>query len=76
VWPEVNARINYPLKNILVDLEEREIIDLADDAMKYCVSWYTCTVAAEGMSRFVSSWNHHKIQGNSIIMFENHFSNI
>ena len=52
IWPEVNSRINYPIKNILVDLEEKELFDL------------TCKVASEGMERFVQSWNNHKIQGN------------
>ena len=64
IWPEVNSRINYPLNNILVDLEEREVFDLTDEAVKYCVSQYTCRVASVGMERFVKSWNSHKIQGN------------
>lgn len=64
IWPEVNSRINYPIKNILVDLEEKELFDLTDEAVKYCVSQYTCKVASEGMERFVQSWNNHKIQGN------------
>lgn len=40
IWPEVNSRINYPIKNILIDLEEREVLDLTDEAVKYCVSIY------------------------------------
>ena len=43
-------------------------MDLTDEAVKYCVSQYTCKVASEGMERFVQSWNNHKIQGNSTII--------
>ena len=52
----MNSRINYPINNILVDLEESEVFDLTDEAVKYCVSQYTCKVASEGMERFVQSW--------------------
>ena len=64
IWPEVNSRINYPINNIFVDLEEREVFDLTDEAVKYCVSQNTCNVASVGMEGLVQSWNSHKIQGN------------
>ena len=34
IWPEVNSRINYPITNILVDLEEREVFDLTDESIE------------------------------------------
>ena len=76
IWPEVNCRINYPINNILVDLEEREVFDLTDEAVKYCVSQYTCKVASEGMDRFVQSWNNHKIQGNYDSVLHESYLNI
>lgn len=67
VWPEVNARVNYPIKRILVDLEERGIIDVTNEHVMFCVSWFTCEVAKVGMERFVASWNSHKIKGTQFI---------
>jgi hypothetical protein len=33
LWPEVNQRINYPVKTILAE------IDMINDTVKFCVSW-------------------------------------
>jgi hypothetical protein len=63
VWPEVNARVNYPIKRILIDLEEKGVLDMANEHVQFCVSWFTCEVAKVGMKRFVDSWNYHKIKG-------------
>lgn len=66
VWPEVNSRINYPIKRVLTELEEKGILDISDENVRFCVSWFTCEVAKVGMSRFVESWNHHRIKGNTV----------
>ncbi len=63
IWPEVNARINYPLKRILLAMEERRDMDMTDPITKFCVSFVTCNVAFAGLHKFVEAWNHHSIPG-------------
>ena len=42
-WPEVNSRINYPIKcakNALRNtIQDDDLFNLADTVFKYCVSW-------------------------------------
>ena len=63
VWPEVNARVYYPIKRILVDLEEKGILDMNNECIQFCVSHFTCQVAKVGMQRFVDAWNFHRMKG-------------
>ena len=66
VWPEVNARVNYPIKRILVDLEEKgilQILDMNNECIQLCVSHFSCQVAKVGMQRFVDAWNFHRMKG-------------
>lgn len=63
VWPEVNARVNYPIKRILVDLEEKGILDMDNECIQFCVSHFTFQVAKVGMQRFVDAWNFHRTKG-------------
>ena len=41
IWPEVNQRINYPLKHLLIQMEVNQIIDMRDETVKFCFSWVT-----------------------------------
>ena len=44
IWPEVNQRVNYPLKRVLVGMENEDEINMGDEVTKFCVSWVTIRV--------------------------------
>ena len=64
LWPEVNQRINYPVKRVLVQMEGDDEIDMSNDTIKFCVSWTTINVIETATKTFISSWNEHRIPGN------------
>ena len=63
LWSEVNQRINYPVKRLLIQLQEDGIINMHDECTKFLVFWVTNAVVTPATKAFVSSWNLHKMQG-------------
>ena len=63
LWSEVNQRINYPVKRILVQMEARDEIDMTNDTIEFCVSWTTINVVKNAVHSFVLAWNAHRIPG-------------
>ena len=41
LWPEENARVNYPLKRALCFVKEQEIFNMEDPLVIFAVSWVT-----------------------------------
>ena len=64
IWPEINSRVNYPVKRILVRMEGDGLIDMGNDVTKFSVSWVTIRVVAQPVEMFVRAWNAHTIPGN------------
>ena len=60
---EVNSRVNYPIKTVLIQMEQRDEINLSDNHSKYCTSWFVMRVAQAGTKIFVQAWNEHRIPG-------------
>ncbi|KAK9963850.1 hypothetical protein ABG768_007011 [Culter alburnus] len=56
IWPEVNNRVNYPLKTALLQLVDQEEIDMNNSLVRHCI----------GLTRLVESWNGHRIPGKGI----------
>ena len=63
IWPEINQRVNYPLKQVLIDMENNEELNMGDEVTKFCVSWVTIRVMHDAIHTFISAWNCHRIPG-------------
>ena len=54
-WVEMSCRTNYPIKRVLVVMENNGIIDMEDDVTKFWVSWVTRQVVEDGLGYAVNS---------------------
>ena len=63
LWVEVNQRINYPIKRVLVEMESQGEIDMTDDLTKFCVSWTTIHTIEPAVKNFIAAWNDHRLPG-------------
>ena len=62
-WPDVNQRVNYPIKEKLIEMEATDEIEMRNPLTKFCVSWVTIQVASIGLIEFIQSWNAHRMDG-------------
>lgn len=60
-WVEVNKRVNYPIKEILLVSDEQREIPCADDSDRLLVSEFTRRVCQIGITKLTSAWNNHRI---------------
>ena len=65
LWPEVNQRINYPIQQVLIEMESNGDIDMGNEVTshKQCVSCVSIMVISESVGNFISAWNLHRIPG-------------
>ena len=63
MWVEINGRVNYPIKACLIEMQERNEINMDSEHVKFCVSWFTIRVSNMGTTLAVQAWNAHPIPG-------------
>ncbi len=51
------------IKQVLIDMENNEEVDMNDEITKFCVSWVTISVMACAVHTFITAWNSHRIPG-------------
>ena len=61
IWVEVNKRVTYPIKAVIVLMDDERTINMDSSADKYCVSIVLRRVCAVGLRRMVNAWNSHTI---------------
>ena len=43
IWPEINQHVNYPIKRVIINMENTEVTNMSDEVTKYCVvGCYRC----------------------------------
>ncbi|XP_028517065.1 uncharacterized protein LOC110246379 [Exaiptasia diaphana] len=62
-WPEVNQRVVYPIKEVLVRMENGLLINRLDVLEQFCISFITLNVVKVGLQRVMDAWNLHSIEG-------------
>ena len=62
-WPELNSRVNYPVKRALISIIEENDYSMLDPVLKYYVSWITNYICQDGTQHLIKSWNHHRTPG-------------
>lgn len=67
MWSEVNSRVNYPIKAVLIDMMEKGQLDIDNPLHLFCASWFSIRVSFVGLQLFVKSWNHHTIPGITVV---------
>jgi hypothetical protein len=69
IWVEINKRVNYPIKNALISMENEGLIATEcqrDPVDCFCVSWVTLQVAHEGVQLAIAAWNSHSVPGKGV----------
>ena len=61
IWVELNKRVTYPVKRVVVSLDNRRVIDMDCPITKFSLSNVLMRVCEIGMNRMVQAWNNHFI---------------
>ena len=62
-WPELNSRVNYPIKRAFNCLIDQYDYELSYPVLKPCISSLTMYIAADATSHLINSWNLHRVPG-------------
>ena len=74
MWVKISGRVNYSLKACLIEMQERNEINIDSEHVKFCVSWFTIRVSNVGTTLAVQAWNAHPIPGIYLLVIKLAFS--
>ena len=61
IWMEVNHRVTYPIKRVVITMEEQGRINMGSPTVKFCVSTVLQSVSKVGLKRMIEAWNNHLV---------------
>lgn len=61
IWVELNKRVTYPVKRVIISMDDQGVIDMDCSVTKFAVSTVLLRVCEVGMKRMVAAWNSHPI---------------
>ena len=61
VWVELDHRVTYPIKRVIVLMDQQEAVNMDDETTKFCVSYVLRQICSVGMIRMIEAWNNHHI---------------
>ena len=71
-WPDMNSRVNYPIRRAFVQILEINNYDLSDPVLKYCFYWLSIYIVEDAEQHLIDSWNYRRVPGrNGCIPIEN-----
>ena len=65
MWPEVNQRVNYRIKNALIEMVDADQLNMDDDLVRFCTSELCVQLSELGIKRSVDAWHAQRIPGNT-----------
>ena len=63
LWPEVNMKVNYPLKCAMNHIAANEDLNISDENLRFCFSWLMLYSSVDAVNHLLNSWNHHRVPG-------------
>lgn len=61
VWIEVNQRVTYSIKRIIVEMDDQRVINMESYVERSCTSYILRRICMVGLRRMVDAWNSHTI---------------
>lgn len=61
IWVELNHRVTYPVKRVIVTMDDQGTIDMSCPVTMFAVSTVLSQVYEVGMNKMVAAWNSHLI---------------
>ena len=61
IWVEVNQRVTYPIKRVIIIMDDCRLINMENSVDKYCVSVVLRRICMVGLQRMINAWNSHSV---------------
>ncbi len=62
-WPELNSRVNYPVKRAMIAVSINGNYDMDDQIIRFVFSYLSMYVVQDAATHLIDSYNHHRVPG-------------